>query len=65
MQSVCPPLDPDGTLRSIDCRDMVADRAARVRFHQAGCLLGVQGAGKVLEVFLVRDEAQSKKKMKR
>ncbi|CAN0569767.1 unnamed protein product, partial [Ectocarpus sp. 12 AP-2014] len=41
------------------------DRAARVRFHCGGPLLGVQGAGKVLEVFRVRDEAQAKKKMKR
>ncbi|CAB1116366.1 unnamed protein product [Ectocarpus sp. CCAP 1310/34] len=41
------------------------DRAARVRFHGGGPLLGVQGAGKVLEVFRVRNEAQAKKKMKR
>ncbi|CAN0472976.1 unnamed protein product, partial [Ectocarpus sp. 8 AP-2014] len=42
-----------------------SDRAARVRFHGGGPLLGVQGAGKALEVFRVRDEAQAKKKMKR
>ncbi|CAM9454408.1 unnamed protein product [Scytosiphon promiscuus] len=40
-------------------------RAARVRFHGDGPLLGVQGAGKAMEVFRIRSEAQSKKKMKR
>ncbi|CAM9701335.1 unnamed protein product, partial [Sphacelaria rigidula] len=41
------------------------DRAARVRYHGAGPLLGVQGAGKTMEVFMIRNEALSKKKMKR
>lgn len=36
-----------------------------MRFHGAGPLLGVQGAGKVMEVFRIRNEAQAKKKMKR
>ncbi|CAN0528120.1 unnamed protein product, partial [Scytosiphon promiscuus] len=42
-----------------------SDRAARVRFHGDGPLLGVQGAGKAMEVFRIRNEAQAKKKMKR
>lgn len=42
-----------------------SERAARVRFHGDGPLLGVQGAGKAMEVFRIRSEAQSKKKMKR
>lgn len=43
----------------------LSERAARVRFHGDGPLLGVQGAGKAMEVFRIRSEAQSKKKMKR
>lgn len=42
-----------------------SERAARVRFHGDGPLLGVQGTGKAMEVFRVRGEAQAKKKMKR
>eukprot|EP00903_Cladosiphon_okamuranus_P011942 g11216.t1 len=41
------------------------ERAARVRFHSDGPLLGVQGAGKAMEVFRIRNELQAKKKMKR
>lgn len=36
-----------------------------MRFHGDGPLLGVQGAGKAMEVFRIRGEAQAKKKMKR
>ncbi|CAM9221958.1 unnamed protein product [Choristocarpus tenellus] len=41
------------------------DRASRVRFHPKGLLLGVQGAGKMVEVFRMRRESEIKKKKKR
>ncbi|CAN0511739.1 unnamed protein product, partial [Discosporangium mesarthrocarpum] len=41
------------------------DRVAHVKFHKKGPLLCIQGTGKILEVFRVRDDAETKKKRKR
>ncbi|CAM9131662.1 unnamed protein product, partial [Phaeothamnion confervicola] len=41
------------------------DRAVQVRFHRRGLLLGIQGAGKAIEVFAVRSEVEAKKRKRR